>query len=96
MVDVSNNILLGLKGMRYDAIKAFSRAVSRSSGSILEDLRMTQNGIHATAICFFGMALTDTPLKHLDLSENALGVDSLGRRSSAGMSSLVMGFASDK
>lgn len=89
-LDVSNNTILGLKGMRYDAIKALAHACTTPSGSNLKDLRCTQNSIHATAVAFLGMALVDTPLEHLDLSENALGIDSMGRRSSAGINSMVM------
>ncbi|GMH65777.1 hypothetical protein TL16_g04278 [Triparma laevis f. inornata] len=94
MLDISSNHILGTKGVRYDGIKAISSAIETKSGGKLEDLRLSQNGLHASAICFLGISLVDTTLKHLDLSENAIGVDSLGRRSAAGMKSMVPGFAS--
>ncbi|GMH73636.1 hypothetical protein TrST_g7182 [Triparma strigata] len=95
MLDISSNHILGMKGVRYDGIKAISKAIETSSGGKLEELRLSQNGLHASAICFLGISLIDTTLKHLDLSENAIGVDSLGRRSAAGMKSMVPGFSSD-
>ena len=84
-LDVSNNAILGVKGVRYDAIKAISHGISTPSGTRLEDLRIANNNLHATAVCFLGIKLVDTTLRHLDISENSIGVDSLERRSAAGM-----------
>lgn len=81
---------------RFDFMKALSTSLKTSSGSNLKDLRCTQNAINATAVTFVGVALVDSPLEHLDLSENAIGVDSMGRRSASGINSMTMSFASDK
>ena len=94
-MDLSNNTLLGLKSQRYDAIKSISESIKNGSGGQLEELRLASNGLHASAITWLGPALTNCTLKILDLSDNRIGVDSIGRRSSQGINSLVMGFASN-
>jgi len=96
VLDVGNNQMLGPKGNRYDGIRAIAKAVETASGTALAELTLSQNGLHASAVCFLGVSLVDTTLEHLDLSGNSVGVDSLGRRSNAGMSSLLTPFASDR
>jgi len=94
-IDLSNNVLLGVKSQRYDGIKSISKAIGSSSGGVLEELRLAGNSMHASAISWLGPDLTDCTLKILDLSDNRIGVDSVGRRSSQGVNSLIMGFASN-
>lgn len=94
-LDISDNQILGLKNQRYDGIKSIAKSIKSSSGGSLEELRLASNNLHASAIAWLGPSLCDCTLKSLDLSDNSIGVDSVGRRSSQGINTLTMGFASN-
>jgi len=65
-LDLSNNQILGLKNQRYDGLKALGKAIGRSSGGVLEELRIASNNLHASAICWLGNALVSCTLRVFD------------------------------
>ncbi|GMI61055.1 hypothetical protein ScalyP_jg11350 [Parmales sp. scaly parma] len=74
-LDLSN--ILGLKNQRYDGLKALGKAIGRSSGGVLEELRIASNNLHASAICWLGNALVSCTLRVFDVSDNSIGDDSI-------------------
>jgi Ran GTPase-activating protein (RanGAP) involved in mRNA processing and transport len=90
-VDLSDNMLTGKAFRKFTGLSEFVRACIRCR---FEVFRFRKNGINSLGLGLFSGALgMQSSLIELDLSDNHVGRDALGRSSSEGMNSFCVNLA---